>query len=1554
MAELLKKWVTSLGIAPISSFEKDLSNGFCYGEILAHPEHDLLTAESFAAFVSNDSAEAKVGNFQMLAPVLRDLGIKFDSLMANQIMVEKEGVALRLLHQLKQSLSSMQKNVFSCSSEVTRFDPTNNAGQTGQAGSVAYLTSSKHLGKLRYEDIEKTRFDDRMRKMVPNSYEQKLASHLKKFQDHADAVAEENRELQEDDDARKHQAEIDRRQGMLDKYHQNKQFAQDWQEQGVKVHRQNMLNRRNQGKADLKFEMAQKANHTNRATRTREVVTDMVQDSIDSFEMTLRRLGKADTEELSDDAIKSRIRQAPTSALEHMQTIEGSLADFDDMQVAANRHIKQIKKKKAEEDLSRKERDRRRRKVLLDQQAAQQELEEKRREEMLLEKLCRQSKEERKIAEMLWECQLHKEVMRENRAFRDKQEAVQRERDKAQKLDAEKAIRAQVYEDYQKQVAETVKRREEYEAKVAAEKTARHQAVAKECLDGVLDIVSRIVLHKERTDGQWPEEECIEWGAMFVVGESIWPPPEEPPDPAELARIEQAEADARDPVRVADNKLLDEREWDRFLSWSGVWGCVPEGDGSKKPLGANEPRPPEVGARNPHLCQLVSELQTTIAPLVPEQAPPVMPSFPIRACVLGKPYSGKSSVCEKMEKQLGVKWLSPDNLVSEAIDSYRAVLFDEDVETKVAADLQMQLGKQAFDQLSEGLGVDDSTVVALIVHAIQTLDTKPCDPETNKPPIGWVLDGFPTNLAQAKQFELSTSGYVEPTEAQMSACSRLAAPLAGEADAKQDHGSTKKPVSAVGMVINLDIPNQMVEERAHGHMVDIEDSCHRYHLQSDPPELGENKFLNLVPEDNISSADLHIGPRLRSYEENAQTMLDLYSNVFGVVETVDGSLGLDDVAAVVDEKLKDLEYSFNDQKDRDFRTRPPTDLTGWGEDIEGPQMDAVLSEEEETELKRQQVAELLLAQWMAVEQHVTEKTKGVFSSLRVVREKAVVHYAQVKESYAEYLRRPDLRATEALRFQDGLNSIEDWMRSDVEVKQELHLRADELQEKLWSISDEARAASDEERYGLLGDGWLHDNCAEISFQLTKMMQLELLRYQAASLLIETRIHFHETGELPEQLDLLQVGFELAEALVAPADGVPPREVPEEEGGVAAVVPALEPLMASLQNSLTQSVELVASEESLTEKEHAKEQLTVEANICRARLQAILSRGQELISGLRTRASELGATMLGWLDDRYTKEIASSTGFVQLVREAIEAEEMLVHNMKLDGADFVIDEATRVVPYKSDLISDEADLQTLPDRFTLQQLTTIHEHLLRTAPSGIIRTEDFTWLLRRLSSQGALPQEWVNEDEQILVAGISEALGRLDVTNLGEVNWREFMLAASLPQYPADQQLFEMRKSFDAADGDSDGRVTMEEFGQVSFWFESSDLMSDSHKEKLKSLLWPLFTVADPAAPDDDNTRLFDYLAMLLHVSASDTQEKGLRRAFRAIANGDAPIKREDLARIVTAGIGTLDDMQVESLGIVFAGKSDAARVQLEPVLSNPHGAAMMFGQMIYQRKDLYK
>ena len=71
MAELLKRWVNGLGTSPITNFERDLSNGFCFGEILAHPDYDLLTAESFAAFMANDSAEAKVQHHASIKLFLR-------------------------------------------------------------------------------------------------------------------------------------------------------------------------------------------------------------------------------------------------------------------------------------------------------------------------------------------------------------------------------------------------------------------------------------------------------------------------------------------------------------------------------------------------------------------------------------------------------------------------------------------------------------------------------------------------------------------------------------------------------------------------------------------------------------------------------------------------------------------------------------------------------------------------------------------------------------------------------------------------------------------------------------------------------------------------------------------------------------------------------------------------------------------------------------------------------------------------------------------------------------------------------------------------------------------------------------------------------------------------------------------------------------------------------------------------------------------------------------------------------------------------------------------
>lgn len=102
-----------------------------------------------------------------------------------------------------------------------------------------------------------------------------------------------------------------------------------------------------------------------------------------------------------------------------------------------------MQKKKDEEQIARQERDKRRRKILLEQQQVQKALDgifsfstlfssfniiilDKQNEEMLLEKLLRQSKEERRIAARIVETRNKAKEIRKNRIIREEQHAALR------------------------------------------------------------------------------------------------------------------------------------------------------------------------------------------------------------------------------------------------------------------------------------------------------------------------------------------------------------------------------------------------------------------------------------------------------------------------------------------------------------------------------------------------------------------------------------------------------------------------------------------------------------------------------------------------------------------------------------------------------------------------------------------------------------------------------------------------------------------------------------------------------------------------------------------------------------------------------------------------------------------------------------------------------------------------------------------------------------------------------------------------------------------------
>jgi len=96
--------------------------------------------------------------------------------------------------------------------------------------------------------------------------------------------------------------------------------------------------------------------------------------------------------------------------------------------------LRKIKESKHAGSIARKERERRRRRVLVELQQEQDAFEESQLEEVLLEKLGRESAEERKISYAAWRTQKYEDVIAQNRQLRQQEYTDRRKRDKQDAL----------------------------------------------------------------------------------------------------------------------------------------------------------------------------------------------------------------------------------------------------------------------------------------------------------------------------------------------------------------------------------------------------------------------------------------------------------------------------------------------------------------------------------------------------------------------------------------------------------------------------------------------------------------------------------------------------------------------------------------------------------------------------------------------------------------------------------------------------------------------------------------------------------------------------------------------------------------------------------------------------------------------------------------------------------------------------------------------------------------------------------------------------------------
>jgi hypothetical protein len=190
------------------------------------------------------------------------------------------------------------------------------------------------------------------------------------------------------------------------------------------------------------------------------------------------------------------------------------------------------------------------------------------------------------------------------------------------------------------------------------------------------------------------------------------------------------------------------------------------------------------------------------------------------------------------------------------------------------------------------------------------------------------------------------------------------------------------------------------------------------------------------------------------------------------------------------------------------------------------------------------MANLLLEQWGDCEKVFEEEVRTVMRGLRREERDVINHIASCRQSFVEFLRKPDSKQKLVHTFQVDFNAVDMELRALDQTKGHLHCLADDLRDALWAQCDEGRDAAEQERVAVVEDTFVGDHIKALTSLLAGLVHQETLRFQTSCNL--ARDWYKGVAgadlddEVPEPHNALSVFTEAAEA-------APEGEV--EEGSV---------------------------------------------------------------------------------------------------------------------------------------------------------------------------------------------------------------------------------------------------------------------------------------------------------------------------------------------------------------------------------------------------------------------
>ncbi|XP_010120356.1 PREDICTED: sperm flagellar protein 2, partial [Chlamydotis macqueenii] len=500
------------------SFSEEFSTGYLLGELL----HKHGLQDDFNQFSQSRAANAKLNNFTRLEPTLHLLGVQFNENVAQDIMTGQHGAATKLLYELYIALGKKRK-----------------AKLTGVA-----METMRPPATAKLQSIESVLYRERLKTLTPRQVDLQLQQISEHFEKKSKAI--------EDKIARIRIAEQQKVQKL-----QERQRAQDIEKHRIGRRRQNEIMARIQ--AAVVQVPKPPPSRTIKAIEARTFLkkkreAEDTYKAIKKFENSMAGNASEVHSQVTDSGVQESLQTQKLQALSletTAQTATELLNIYSD-----DEYIRKIKKRLEEDTFAREQREKRRRKVLMEQLIAHEAQEEAYREEQLIYRLMRQSQQERRIAVQLMHVRHEKDVLRQNRIFREKQYEERRLKEFQEALDREAALAKQEKIDYEE---DTLKERERHE-KIAVERAQarykKHYSICWEVINQIIDLSTKVGEYRILTNNKIPFKLMCDWKEFFFTGKpiyeqaSIQPLPDEP-SPEQLVELNKM-------------NLLDEKDYDEY------------------------------------------------------------------------------------------------------------------------------------------------------------------------------------------------------------------------------------------------------------------------------------------------------------------------------------------------------------------------------------------------------------------------------------------------------------------------------------------------------------------------------------------------------------------------------------------------------------------------------------------------------------------------------------------------------------------------------------------------------------------------------------------------------------------------------------------------------------------------------------------------------------------------------------------------------------------------------------------------------------------------------